>query len=518
MFVYVDDTLQLGLDCVAALSPRRWIAYGWAMTPRAVGTELAISAGAEGDCAIEYCSFHPRPDVVPADARRAAVNGFALVFAVPEEAGPLTFTLMAGDEVVRADLRDPGIDTNLAKATAERDWRAPFVLLQDCAANPALAQMLQFQHRPFGAFADWLAGLPAVRGKALEFGSIAEVEALASPAGEVMITLRGAQPMPRDATLEAALIGYLHGEDGGPPEIATVPIADWHSAALPTSLVGYARLDPAWLDRLQAIELVLQAQIGPEERIWLRAQPRATAIPEFLDSACRRLPMMAIPVEAGGSAALGLLRQVIARREAAFAPALAALAETGAEAGTPAEGAPRLALILGADDPTASRLFHVTAGEIERRCDTLLVMGEAADDVAQVFLRRGRVDVVVGPEAAQALREAGVRSGVVALDAARYAEAVAAGRPQDAFGRALTAADVARLLTLHAVGGCGTALSDSLSRLLRLRRAGAGEAAFGPVPHAWSSHHVADLVNDHLARLWGTGRQAASHAEQPRHV
>jgi hypothetical protein len=166
--------------------------------------------------------------------------------------------------------------------------------------------------------------------------------------------------------------------------------------------------------------------------------------------------------------------------------------------------------------------MHVTATEFERRCDTLLVMGEAADDVAQVFLRRGRIAVLVGPEATQALRDAAGRSGLLALDAARYAEAVAAGRPEDAFGRPLAAADVSRLLMLHAVAGCGTALSDSLSRLLRLRRAGSGEAAFGLVPRVWSSHHVADLVNDHLARLWTAGHppggQAAAPLEAPRHV
>ncbi len=52
MFVYLDDSLQLALDCVAQVTPRRGIAYGWAMTPRGVGTELSVAAGADGDCAI----------------------------------------------------------------------------------------------------------------------------------------------------------------------------------------------------------------------------------------------------------------------------------------------------------------------------------------------------------------------------------------------------------------------------------------------------------------------------------
>lgn len=507
MFVCVDDSLQLAIDCVAALSPRLSIAYGWAMTPRAVATEISISAGAEGDCPIEHCSFHQRPDVVPADPRGTAVNGFSLVFATPEDPRRLVFTLIAGAAVLRADLRDPGIEGDLVKATAERDWRANFALLHDCTANPALAPLLAYQHRPLGAFAEWLARLPAMRGRAENFGQFAMVEALASPAGEVMVLLRTASPVPPEAMLEAAMIGYLHGEHGGSPEPVLVPLADWHAGLLPGTLAGYGRIDPGWLNRLAAMELVVQAQLRPEEPIWLRAQPQPAAIPEFLDAACRRPPLASLAAEAGAAAGLSLLRQVIARREAAFAPTLAALAAPGA-AEEPA-AAPRLALILGADDPTAARLFHVTAPEFERRCDTLLVMGEAADDVAQAFARRGRVTVLVGHEAAQALRDAAGRSGVIAVDAARYAESVAYGRVEDAFSRPLGAAEVARLLTLHAVAGCGTALSDSLSRLLRLRRSAPGELPFAPVPRAWSSHHVADLVNDHLARLWTTGNAPA---------
>ena len=112
MFVYLDETLQLALDCVAQVTPRRGIAYGWAMTPRGVGTELSVSAGTEGDCTIEHCSFHPRTDVVPADPRRAAVNGFTILFDLPEDPRELVLTLSAGDALLRADMRDPSIEGN----------------------------------------------------------------------------------------------------------------------------------------------------------------------------------------------------------------------------------------------------------------------------------------------------------------------------------------------------------------------------------------------------------------------
>jgi hypothetical protein len=171
---------------------------------------------------------------------------------------------------------------------------------------------------------------------------------------------------------------------------------------------------------------------------------------------------------------------------------------------------PRLALILGADDQLAARLFHVTAEEFESRCDTVLVMGSAADDVAQAFARRGKVRVMVGVEASQALRESAGRAGILAVDAAAFAEAVSAGRPEEAFSRPLDAGEVARLLALHAVAGCAPALTDSLQRLLRARRP-QGETRFTPVQRAWSNRHAAEPVNAHLQRLWS----AASARPRP---
>ncbi len=515
MFVYVDDTLQLGLDCVTQITPRLAIAYGWAMTPRDEATSIAISAGAEGDCAIEHVAFHARPDVVPPDPRRAVVNGFSLLFDTPEDARELTFTLTAGEALVRADLRDPSIESNLFKATAQRDWRATFGLLQDCAGNPALAPLLAYQGRPFGAFADWIVKLPAVQGRAENFGPLAEVEALASSAGEVVVMLRGALAMPREAGLAAMLIGHVQQEPGAPAELVALPLADLHTARLPAALALYGRIDVAWLDRLVGLELVVRGDLRADEQVWIRCQPRAAALPEFLDATCRAAPSASLGV---GAAALDLLRQVIARREAAFAPTIAALGAAAPPGAGP--GAPRMALILGADDRTASRLFHVTAHEFEQRCDSVLVLGEAADEVAQVFARRGRVEVTVGQEAAQALRDAAGQAGVLAIDATRYAEAVTAGRPQDAFASPLGAAEVARLLTLHAVAGCGTTLADSLARLLKLRHGegAGGEGSFSPVPRIWSNGHAGDLVNAHLARLWTSGQAPARAAEGALHV
>jgi hypothetical protein len=506
VFVYLDESFQLALDCVAMLGPRRGIAYGWAMTPRGEATDLSVSAGPEGDCPIEHCSFHPRPDVTPTDPRRASVNGFTLVFETPEDPRELTLTLTAGAARLGADLRDTSIEQNLFKATAERAWHITFGLMREAAGHAALAGLLRYQGRPFGAFADWIARLPVVRGRAENFGQMAEVEALtAAGSGETLAMLRANGGLPPEATVSAAVIGWLRGAEGALPEPMLLPLADEHAVRLPAALGHYGRLDPAVLDRLQGIEMILHAVPRPGEEIWLRCVPGQATIPDLLDAACRaNAAALALPVEAAASAGLDLLRQVIARREAAFGPMLGALA---APEGAPAR-LPRLALILGADDPAAARLFHVTAEEFERRADTVLVMGAAADDVAQVFARRGKVKILVGVEAAATLREAAGRAGILAVDAAAYADAITAGAPEAAFSRPLDAGEVARLLALHAVAGCAPSLTDSLQRLLRARRTAPAEQRFAPIQRAWSNRHAAELVNAHLQRLWAAGSRA----------
>jgi hypothetical protein len=360
-----------------------------------------------------------------------------------------------------------------------------------------------------------------VRGRADNFGLLAEVEALSAGSGEVLVMLRAATAIPRDAEIGAAVIGWLRGEAGALAEPVLLPLADWHGTRMPAALGGYGRLEPAVLDRLQSVEVIVRAELRPGEEVWLRCQPGPATVPELLDAACRTTAAaLALPVEAAASAGLDLLRQVLARREAAFAPMLGALATHGAPAEAGAGRLPRLALILGADDPMAGRLFHVAAAEFERRCDTVLVLGAAADDVAQAFARRGQVEVMVGVEATQALREAAGRAGIIAVDAAAFADAVAAEAPERAFSRPLDAGEVARLLALHAVAGCAPALTDSLQRLLRARRDGGSREArghqpgrFTPVQRAWGNRHAAELVNAHLQRLWSAGAApAAPHA------
>jgi hypothetical protein len=493
VFVFVDETLQLGLDCVALLSARRIAILGWAMTPRGAETGLSIAAGGAGDCTIEHVSFHPGPASVQADPQRAVVSGFTILATLPAEGTELAFTLQADAAVLRADLRDPAIETDLVKATAGRDPRANFALLRAAAEDPALRPLLGFQHRQHGAFSGWLARMPLLRGR-VEHAPFAEVEALAAPSGETVAVLRLPHALPAEAEIEAVTLGWLRGADGGLGETVAPPAADRHEARLPTALVAYARAEPGWAERLAAQEVVVQLRLRGEEMAWLRLQPAPAAVPDLLDA-----PARAGALGEANGAGLDLLRHIAARREAAFAPSLAALAS--APGGTP----PRLVLVLGVDDPMTARMFRVTAEEMERRCDTLLLLGEAAEEIAADFARRGRLRALAGAEAMAALRGAAARGGLVAVDAVVFAQCIAAGRTEDAFAHHLPAGEVARLLALHAVAGCGTALSDSLARLLKLRRSGPGEGSFAAIPRAWSSRQASEAVNEHLARLWAAG-------------
>jgi hypothetical protein len=516
VFVYLDDTRQLGLDCFAPLAPRRGIAFGWTMVPRGVEGAVDIAAGPDAPCAILHASFHERPDVAIADPRASVVQGFTLVFELPEELpAELVLTLAAGEVLVRADMLSAEVEHGLAKAVAVRNWRINLALLREAAREPELAPMMTYQNRPLGAFADWLAAMPAVRGRATNYGRIAEAEALQAASGEVLVMLRSEGAVPPAARIDAAAIGWLRTAPGAPAEPRLLEFAEWHGARLPAAFAGYGRLGGALADRLQALDIVVHAEAEAGDEVWLRCHPAPASVPDLLDAACRATAAgLAVPVEAAGSAGLALLREVIARREAAFAPMLNAF---GHVAAAPAEERPRTALLLGADDPALARLFHVTAPVFARHCDRLLLMGAAADDAAQAFGAAGRPEVLVGEAAAEALRLASGTTGVIALDAPAFAEAVIADDADAAFAAVLSGAELARLLALHTVAGCAPSLADSLQRLLRARQAKGVARRFAPLPRSWSNRHAAEPVHAHLERLWSAGAaptqaEAAAHA------
>lgn len=503
-----EVALQLGLACEVALHGGGRLLLGSARAPSEEPAALRLEAPDGQPCPIAQIRFHPDP--TPSDSPHPTCL-FALISGpVPSGA---RLVLQAGDRRIDIATEGPG-EAALAGTLAAWPAEAGFTLLADAATNPALQPLLDWQQHPFGAFGEWLGGLNPVRGRMTEnVAEIEEAETLTSLAGEVMVVVRGSASFPPGARLELVALGQRPNgtaDAAGRAEPVAVPLRDWQMVALPQALVGQGRIDPAWLDRLSMLDLVLRVQLRPDLVHFLRCRPRAATVPDLLDSICRTTPF-AEPTDAAGAAALDLLRLVVARREAFLAPPLASLA-----AQRPAPDAaghlPRLGLILGADDPLAARLFQVTAPEFEGRCDRLLVMGDAAEAVAQPFIRRGRIPVSLGAAAVQALREAAGRAGLLAVEAPRFAAAVAAGQPATAFSHPLGAAELARLLALHAAAGCEPALADSLARLLRLYRTQPGEPAFLPVQRGWSSPHAAEVVNAHLARLWTTGQaEAAPH-------
>lgn len=460
MFTTADDDLSLGIDVLASLAPGRLLIQGWAAAPRGLETGLAVASG-PADCPIEHAGFHPRPDITPAGA--ALVNGFTLLVAAPAAPAPLGLTLTAGRRALDIDLRDRAIPTDLTRATANR------ALLAAAAENPALAALLAKDGRPLGALADWLARLPRPR----ETQRLTAAEALATPAGEVLVTLRAHHPPAAGALIEAAALATPHGAAALP-----LPFADRHAVVTPHGLGLYARLDAGWQGRLAALELVVEARFDAAEPLLLRAQPTQAAAADML--------------EAAGRLGAETLRQVIARREAAFLPTLAALDAP------PAAAAPRTALLLHADDGWAARLALLHAAEFESRADRLLVLGEAAETIAEGFATRGRIETLTGPAAQAALADASRADGVLAVDALHLAEAVTAGETPRAFADALDAAALSRLMALHAVAGCSPSLTESLSRFLRLREGG----GFAPLPRPPAGAEAGERIAGHLARLW----------------
>ncbi|MBU8547054.1 MULTISPECIES: hypothetical protein [Roseomonadaceae] len=502
--------LQLSLKCLIPLPDGRCLLLGRASAPAAVGAELALMEG-DTACPIAHGAFYPLPAQHGTEGSGAApAHGFSLIAdRVPKSP---RLVLRAGGGSASAESVEHIFETaeaagtsGLAKLLADQPPALGFALLRDAGTHAALASLMTLGGAPLGAFAEWMARLHPVRGRTVEnLPGVEEAEALHSLGGDILVVVRGGAAFPPEARLELALVGLLPGAGPLASRAVALPLFDGHAAALPQALVLHGRIDPAWLDRLSALEVVLQLRMGAEEVHLLRCRPRAATVPDLLDAVCRTT-LLAEAGEAGSTEALGLLRLLTARREAAFEPMLASLAAQCPQDADAGGQLPRIGLILGADDPVATRLLQVTAPEFEGRCDQLLILGDAAEEVAQAFLRRGRLPVLVGPAAVAALRQAGGVAAVLVVEAPRFAEAVARGRPAEAFSRPLGAADLARLLALHGAAGCEPGLEDSLVRLLRLERHRPGEAAFLPVPRGWSSPHAAELVNAHLARLWTAG-------------
>ncbi|MCQ4159696.1 hypothetical protein NON00_07125 [Roseomonas sp. GC11] len=491
MVIYFSETLQIAVDCVAALGGRRHLVCGWIMTPRGTPFDMRV-VGAQGrEQRPDFRLLYARPDVTPADPEAALVSGFTLVIGQVAENDPLEILLSSGETGGRINLRDSSLSHDLQAVLAGQHWRINYRLLRAAAEREDALPLMRHQYRPYGAFATWFSRLPLVRGQAENFGIMARMECSRSPAGEFALGIHFAGRPERLMQIEATAIAALRAADGGPDELRLVPLVDsvFHQAASLGCL--YGRIAPDLLPRLRRLEVIAQITFD-EETLWLRAEPREEQVPGFLDG------IAALPGPAmDGAIAAALLREVLASRERALKPALDSLAAA------PPRPAPRpgLAVMVGVDEPACVPLLDILAPRIEARCASLLLIGRRAEQAVQVFQRRGRIEAGTEGDAGLALgRAAEAGAPVVPLDPLRLGRAVIDNDLDSLFARRLEGEELALLRGLHAAAGCSADLADSLARLLRQREA-PGQP-WQPPGHGWRSPLAAHLVNAHLERLW----------------
>ncbi|HZF76919.1 MAG TPA: hypothetical protein VE033_13920 [Acetobacteraceae bacterium] len=457
MFPHPDASPRIGLDCVLPLSPGRFIAFGWLATSPGVPAELVATAADGAECPIEYVGLFPRAQGEPGDA---TARGFALVLSACGGDLPALLSLEAGPfGTAQAAFGAPLPAHDLARVVAEQDWYTAFGLLRDTAGLPALAMLPLHGGRRHGAFAEFLARMPLLRGKTEDLAGLAAAEATCSPAGETFLALRC--PGIPIGTVEAVGLD----RDGEP----MLPLA-WRLLPLGDGIAAYGAFEA------ELASLVLR--IGDHAR-WLRCEPSSLSAGPFL---CRL-------GEALGTAAL---EGVLAAREASFGPHLAPVAACH-------HGAARTAVLVGTGDPMAVPLLHVMAATFERRFERLIALGRGAEAAVEVFRHRGRLAAAAPADGAAALREAGA---VEAVHLPRFAAGLAAGASDPLGAVPMDEDAIARLLRLHAAGGTTGDLAESLACLI---------SAAHPRPPVDRSSPKGRLIADHLERLWRCA-EAPAHA------
>jgi len=499
MFRSFGENFQLGVDCVASLSHAKQIVYGWHMTPRGVPVSITFSTPDGRACRVCHISRHARTDVVPEDPGAATVGGFSIIVALPHAARGLIMTVAAGDEIASASLDAPAT-TDLFAANEARDWGVTFDLLKESIGQPELLPLLQYQYRPFGAFAGWMAHLPVVQGEAENFGIVARVACSCSPAGEVALDLRFIGRSRGTVRIEAVAIARLSSDDGGPDEIALMPFHDVLTRHIPAASAFYGRMQWDHVARLRGLDLLVQVTFD-DQRVWLRCQPRVDPVPAFLDMLGSAL--------AGQAGQPTLLGEVAGRRGALVTALIEAERERAAAAASaPRQDLPELALV-GVDDASSCRLLHLLAPELEACGTRLMLLGEAAEAAAQIFNRRARVPAVAA-RGGGAILARGAEIGpanLVAVDVPSLAAAVIEG---DVSGliRRVRVGGLGYLMLLHSLAGPTMALGETLARHGALLCN--PTLPWLPRTRAWRTPLAAELVNEHLEMIWREVLEASS--------
>jgi hypothetical protein len=492
MYVYLEETVRLGLDCCAAISADYYIVYGWVMTPAGEEVEVRVS-GADGDHKVGYHSNHARDDVHPPSPDIAVVNGFTLTFTAHEiEKKGAVLSFSAGGSVISVDLRDPGINTDLVAVTASRNWAATFQLLQHSAEYPQDLPVLGHGGEPLGIFAEWMPKVPLQRSRTETFFWVGALQATASPAGEICVRARLSRSFAKAEVSFVAMMAW-QSDEHGLTELRLPQVLgrmEWQGG---TYCCAYGRIGMELMARPEALELVVQVTCDGE-RVWLRCGLDMLSVPAFLDSLGGR-PAAGAP----GASDTTMLQTVLKAREAAFLPARR---ETPRLPQSPRGGKFR-AIILGVDDLHATRLLHVARRDLRSMFDHLHVVGHAGAQAAQ-DLDDGDFHVVGHASPSAALRSAmGIEEPVVAVEVSDLGTIMIDGRLPDLARNELSLGDLAQLVTLHAVAGGSMELADSLERLMQFRRMAVMQG-WQPVSHQWQNPAVGTLINTHLERIWKT--------------
>ncbi|WP_419897275.1 hypothetical protein [Roseomonas sp. USHLN139] len=482
--IYFAEQLQLAVEGLAPLGPRRLLLCGWMLTPRGAPPQLRVLLGGQPLLPTRHCA-PARPDIPLAQPDRAQVQGFLLLLDGVPDGAPLVLSLAAGGLAGRVNLRAPGIGRDLRQAFAGLPPGLGFRLLREARDDPAWRPLLTHGYRAQGAFGGWLDTLPQLgdRPFADPDGLLRQATTAATGGGEVMLGLRFAGRPARALEVEVVALARLAAADGGGDEIVCAALQEAHLASAANSACLHARLPASLLPRLLGLELVAEIRFD-DERLWLRGRPALRPPPAFLDA------IAAVPgPEAESSFVEALLQPLLARREAALAPppAVPHVAATG----------PRLALVTGCDEPAVLPLLEIVAARLEQGCDRLVLLGRQAEAAAQIFARRGRRPAEAARLAGPALAAAASEDRpVLLLTAQQLAEAVIGNGLDALLATALPGTALARLQALHDLAGEGD-LPDSLARLRRDPGLGAP-----PPAQEWCRPVAGRLIGEHLERLW----------------
>ncbi len=496
MVTHFGNGLVLAVDC--SQSATRWchVLIGWIAWPAGMPAPEIGLACEDAPLTLLHASFHERPDVDLAGEEPRQVRGFVMIAARPADApddAALMMVLDVASGAVSQPLPTAGLGATAEQAINGCDWGTLFNVLEAAGRGPGLEPLLSADFGPAGIFTPWVERLPLLRPVVEDVMGLARIEAIASPAGDAALAVNlGGRPV---AGASLRVIALMPREDPFDGRGGIVPVAldgpPVHTGAL--NLTGYGRLAGPLPVPSGPFDLLAEVRAGPI-RAWFRVTPRRLPVPAFL-AALHGLH--AQPANANLVEAHAWLTAVLDEREARLEGRLADLGPAHPQA----TDAGLIAVIHGVADPLAARFIQLAAGEIERRCTEVVVLGPRAGEVAETFLERGRIPARLEFDLAAIVRHGTyARASLVLIDPVRFADAFATGRIERIFAEPISGRSLAALSSVAAVAG-STEASDVVARLSRLITA-REEGRDARLRFGRTEGVLGKLVAEHLGRLW----------------